>query len=241
MLQVTRSGLSFVRDSTWAAQKAAYRERHLARLPDFIEPSLLATIPPMLDAGVFHYADHAYKEEQTGDDNVFATELRLDSHTTPAKLLRFITCRDELFRAIAELVGADDIICGFLGRCFRRLPEHYDGWHRDDIEGRVVGLSLGLQPEPFVGGEFQMSNDRSGVLTTFPPPAFGEATVFDISPHLTHRVRRVKTDIPRISWAGWFLTKKHGPLQDLVHIDDVPPTEPASPNHSERSPAKMPA
>ena len=240
MIQITRSGTSLVRDAAWEAQKAAFKERHLARLSNFVEPSLLGTMKAMLDAGTFHHADHTAQ-----DDNrkcfVLATELRLELNDPLGKLLRFITCRTDLYQAIGELIDADDAIHGFFGRCFKRLPEHYDGWHQDSIEGRLVGLSLGLQPEPFVGGEFQMTNSKTGVTTTFPPPSFGEATIFDISPHLIHRVRRVKTETPRISWAGWFTKdRQSGIFYDLIS-DKTPLTSSMSPSHPKRSRAKAPA
>lgn len=240
MLQITRSGTSLVRDAAWEAQKAAFKERHLARLNNFVEPGLLATMKAMLDAGTFHHADHPAQDDD-GKDFVLATELRLDINDPLARLLRFITCREDLFQAIGELTDADDAILGFFGRCFKRLPEHYDGWHQDSIKGRLVGLSLGLQPEPFVGGEFQMTNSNTGVTTTFPPPSFGEATIFDISPHLVHRVRRVKTETPRISWAGWFLKDRNsGILHDLVR-EETPLAASASLGHPKRSAARAPA
>ena len=151
---------------------------------------------PMVDAGEFRYGHHLNKRARP-----YATELRLQRHDPLAKLLRFITCRPRLYRAIAELIDRE--VCALDGRCYKRGPEHFDNWHKDDFGGRVAGFSLGLQPEAIVGGEFETMDEKTGDVSTFAPPSFGEVTIFDIS--LPHRVCPVKSATPRICWAGWFL------------------------------------
>ena len=168
------------------------------RIEGFIEPGLLDAMRPLVDAGDFRYNRHL---KEGGCP--FATELRLWRHDPLAKLLRFITARRELYQAISELTDRE--IRAVNGRCYKRSPEHFDDWHRDDVHGRVVGFSLGLQPEAIVGGEFQMRDEKTGEVSTFAPPSFGEVTIFDIDSSLSHRVRRVEGATPRICWAGWFL------------------------------------
>ena len=144
----------------------------------------------------------------------YATELCLWPHAPLAKLLLFITSRRELYQAISELTDRE--IRAVAGRCYKRGPEHFDDWHGDNIRGRVVGFSLGLQPEAIIGGEFQMKNRKTGVVSTFAPPSFGEVTIFDIDSSLRHRVCRTMSATPRIVWAGWFLKEGEDPLRKLV-------------------------
>ena len=206
MIQITRHGLSFVRDAAWAAQRAAFKERHFARIGGFVEPGLLDAMRPLVDAGDFRYNHY--------QNPPYATELRLWPHAPLAKLLLFITSRRELYQAISELTDRE--IRAVVGRCYKRGPEHFDDWHGDNIRGRVVGFSLGLQPEAIIGGEFQMKNRKTGVVSTFAPPSFGEVTIFDIDRSLRHRVCRTMSATPRIVWAGWFLKEGEAPPRKLV-------------------------
>ena len=209
MIQITRHGLSFVRDAAWAAQRAAFKERHFARFEGFVEPSLLDALTPLLAAGDFRYNHHLNKKGRP-----YATELRLWPRDPLAKLLRFITSRRELYQAVSELVGRE--VRAVDGRCYKRGPEHFDNWHRDDICGRVAGFSLGLQREAIVGGEFEMMDETTGVVSAFAPPSFGEVTIFDIDVSLAHRVCRVESATERICWAGWFLKEGEDPFRKLV-------------------------
>ncbi len=209
MIQIARHGLSFVRDAAWTAQRAAFKERHFARFEGFVEPGLLDALTPLLAAGDFRYGAHLNERGV-----VCTTELRLWHRDPLAKLLRFITSRRELHQAISELVGRE--VRALDGRCYKRGPEHFDDWHGDDICGRVAGFSLGLQREAIVGGEFEMKNWKTGAASTFAPPSFGEATIFDIDASLVHRVCRVESATQRICWAGWFLEEGEDPLRKLV-------------------------
>ena len=216
MIQITRHGTSFVRDAAWTAQRAAFKERRFVRLEGFVEPALLDALMPLVDAGDFRYRHHLDTA-----DRPYATEFCLWHDDPLAKLLRFLTSRRELYRAVSELTDRE--IRAVDGRCYKRGPEHFDNWHRDDACGRVVGFSLGLQREALVGGEFEMKNKKTGVVSTFAPPSFGEVTIFDIDVSLAHRVCRVESATPRICWAGWFLKEGEDPLRKLGRLGGALP------------------
>lgn len=198
MIQITRHGPSFVSDAAWAAQCVAFKERRFVRFEGFVEPGLLDALMPLVDAGDFRYRHHLGTAGRP-----YATEFCLWHHDPLAKLLRFLTAHRELYRAVSDLIGRE--VCALDARCYKRGPEHFDYWHRDDICGRIAGMSLGLQPEAVVGGEFQMKDEKTGRVSTFAPPSFGEAAIFDIDSSLSHRVCRTTGATPRIVWAGWFL------------------------------------
>src|SRR6202035_2809333 len=90
---------------------------------------------------------------------------------------------------------------------YRMRPElgHYDLWHNDVLDNRVIGMSLNLSPRGYSGGLFQLrarGSDR--VLIDIANTGFGDGIIFRISSDLEHRVSAVEGAEPKTAFAGWF-------------------------------------
>lgn len=173
--------------------------------------------PSLLEAVVPHLADRFFapKEHAGHGGTVIGTELCLREDSPVAPMLSLLANQEGLLRAAEELADSTDAFRFFDGRCYQMLPGvHFDSWHSDWGEGRRVGLSLNMQPRPISGGELQLRDDKTGVMNTFPAPAFGDACIFRLAPHLAHRTLAVKGDVPKRSYAGWFSIEPRaaGPL-----------------------------
>jgi hypothetical protein len=78
-----------------------------------------------------------------------------------------------------------------------------DALDGDWSHGRLIGMSVSLTREPYVGGHF-LPRERSDdpILCDVHNTALGDAIVFRLSDRLVHRVSDVKG--PVTSFAGWF-------------------------------------
>jgi hypothetical protein len=111
-----------------------------------------------------------------------------------------------LFAAVREVTGCDSIGC-FEGRVYRMAPggEHYDSWHNDLAEGRMVAMSVNLSREPYAGGVLQMR--RRGPKEVFAEVTnvgAGDAILFRLDSELQHRVTPVQGSTSKTAFAGWF-------------------------------------
>ena len=98
-----------------------------------------------------------------------------------------------MFQMVQQVTGCGPIGC-FTGRVYRMLPGpgHYDSWHTDAIEHRIVGMSVNLGRGMYTGGVFQLRELRSQkLLSEVANTGPGDAILFRISPDLAHRVTPV--------------------------------------------------
>jgi Rps23 Pro-64 3,4-dihydroxylase Tpa1-like proline 4-hydroxylase len=85
---------------------------------------------------------------------------------------------------------------------------HYDSWHSDVGQDRLVALSLNLGREPFEGGLLQIRRaDSPEIIAEIANRATGDAVIFRIDPSLRHRVGPVEGHVPRTAYAGWFRSR----------------------------------
>jgi hypothetical protein len=133
-------------------------------------------------------------------------ELVLDNQPALAAL-RWIVNTPEFLRAIEYITGCGPISV-FDGRIYRMDPgtDHYDSWHDDTADNRVVGMSLNLSCLPYSGGVFQLRQKNGPILCELPNVVHGDAIIFRISPKLSHRVTAMEGTEPKIAFAGWFRT-----------------------------------
>lgn len=223
MLQLNRQGLLFVKDAAWAQQKAAFESQHYAVFREFMAPSLL-------DAVVRHLAQRSFipRDHDRGDGGLIGTELCLKGDALVAPLLGLLVNQEGMLRAAEEFAGSADAFRFFDGRCYQMLPGvHFDNWHSDWDHGRRVGFSVNLQPLRLSGAELQMRNEETGAVATFPAPAFGDACIFRLAPHLSHRTLAVRGAVPKRCYAGWFSTQP--PASGLLKIGWRELVEPARP------------
>src|SRR5207253_326319 len=95
----------------------------------------------------------------------------------------------------------------FEGRVYRLSPGtgHYDSWHNDVGEDRLVAMSINLGRTPFQGGLLQIRRaDSPALVREVANPTPGDAVIFRIDPAYCHRVGPVTGSVARTACAGWF-------------------------------------
>lgn len=202
VIALGRGGARAIKGVEWTAQREALDRRHCVLLKNFVPPSLLRQVQPLLKTRRFVESVH-----DGGAAMKIASELTLVDSDPLAKLLEFVTNQAALFEAVEAFTGCDGIQA-FVGRGFKMNSGHFDSWHNDHGKDapRRIGLSINLQAAPVCGGEFQIRHTWSDAVHTFPTPGFGDALLFRLGRLLYHRVLPIKGAVPRFCYAGWFVT-----------------------------------
>jgi hypothetical protein len=193
-IQRQRTLIDFMPESLSSAQDH-FRNFAYLKLPAFIEPSLLRQLMDALDGTEFHERVHpgigvelcAAPGAVTG-----ALEMMMNDRT--------------LRSFVSELTGCGPIGC-YEGRIYRLNPAdgHYDSWHSDVGEERLLAVSINLSRNRFEGGRLQIRRaDSNDVLADVDNPIAGDAVMFRVHPSMRHRVASVTGTHPRTAWAGWF-------------------------------------
>jgi len=172
-----------------------FQKNHFVRLPDLIHKVLLEEI----------YSQIVTADWQEKIHDGIGTEVCLNDPGT-VSLINFLFNDQDLFKIIQTITACEPIGC-FQGRVYRMIPNsgHYDSWHTDFGEDRLLALSLNLGKESYEGGLLQIRHD--GVINSLieaPNPHFGDAVLFQISRELRHRVTNVEGNVPKTAFAGWF-------------------------------------
>ena len=193
-LQHDRTLIAFSEDQVRCAQEHFKTYAYL-KLPSFIEPSLLARLLDVLDVTAFHERVHPG----------IGTELC--AAPGPATGALELMMNDSTLQAfVSKLTGCGPIGC-YEGRIYRLDPAdgHYDSWHSDVGQDRMLAVSVNLCRMPFEGGRLQIRRaDSEEVLAEVDNPTPGDAVMFLVDPSMRHRVASVTGTYPRTAWAGWF-------------------------------------
>jgi len=196
MIQVTRSGVTFRGTNTdLKTLRGQFDQQHCVLLRDFFEPELLSLARQCLDRASFQ--DH--------HDSGIAEELMAEDRTLNG-LLHMVTNNPKLFELVRQITGCDPIGC-FGGRVYRMIPggSHYDTWHSDVGDNRLITLSLNLSAEVYSGGLLQLRELESGrIVHEVANTGLGDAILFRISPKLCHRVNALEGTAAKTAFAGWF-------------------------------------
>ena len=195
MIQLTRSGLASHRTSDIETLRAQFSDQQCVQLPRFLDPDLLARLQEQVD--------HAQFDDRVHDD--IGRELCMTSNAA-LSWLYFLANDPEVFRMVQQVTGCGPIGC-FTGRVYRMLPGpgHYDSWHTDALEHRVVGMSVNLGRGIYTGGVFELRELRSQkLLSEVANTGPGDAILFRISRDLAHRVTPVAGIADKTAFAGWF-------------------------------------
>jgi 2OG-Fe(II) oxygenase superfamily len=197
LIQLTRKGL--VVTGTQAdldSLRTKFAVDNYVILPKLYEPSLLGEILQRVQAARFLPRDH----KEVG------LELCMADHRTTA-LLAFLQSNPAFLRIIERITGQAQI-GEFSGRVYQMNSSggHYDNWHSDLADRRVVTMSVNLSPQVYEGGALQLKlRDSTEILQEVRNTGLGDALLFRISADLIHRVQGVTGDHPKIAFAGWFL------------------------------------
>jgi len=194
MIQLKKSG-SVLDFGDIERLNAKFAETQCILLPTLVEPCLLDFLLRRMEAGQWRVKVH----EGIG------TEVILDD--PPAvHLLHFLANTPAFLSAVHQITGCT-LPTWFGGRVYRFSPNsgHYDSWHDDFQDGRLIGMSLNLSPRGYSGGIFQLRERKSkSMLTEVANTGWGDATLFRISRELQHQVTDVTGDEPKTAFAGWF-------------------------------------
>ncbi len=183
-----------------AALAAEFNHQHYLRLSELLDPGLLHSIQLEIDRGEF------YKRVHKGIGNDLCLK---GGGSTAFGALLFLMNDEELFQIIQDITKCARIGC-FDGRVYRVTPGqgHRDSWHDDQIEQRLVGLTLNLSKEVYDGGILQIRDRNSGkILSEVANVGIGDAVVFRLSSRLEHRITEVKGKASKTAFAGWFRAK----------------------------------
>jgi hypothetical protein len=199
VLQLTRSGpaLSWT-DADLRRLRTQFDERHCIRLPS------------LLDADEFAYLQRQLERAAFADKKHGNIGVEVCLQESPAlHLLNFLTNDDRFFELVRRLTGCGPIGT-FLGRVYRMVPGsgHYDSWHSDCVDHRMIGMSLNLSDGVYSGGVFQLRRkDSAEILIEAPNTGPGDAILFRIAGDIQHRVTGVEGAVSKTAFAGWFVSE----------------------------------
>ncbi|HUS20089.1 MAG TPA: 2OG-Fe(II) oxygenase [Terriglobales bacterium] len=174
--------------------RAEFSSLHTLKFEGFLAPPLLAIVARFLQEVPFHEHSDGIARELKMEDNVGVHMLRLQMNDR------------KLHEVIARITGYDNIH-SFKGRIYRMRPggEHRDNWHDDFGEGRLIGMSINLSPEPYEGGTFQIKyRDTDRLIRTLPNLGPGDAILFRLGDNFLHRVSPIEGAKDKTAFAGWF-------------------------------------
>ena len=183
-----------------------FNEKQCIRLPAFLDPKIVGEVQEKIRSAVFYNRVHK--------------DIALESCMKPNKaveLLNFLFNDPRLFDLIRTITGAGPIGC-FVGRIYKMVPggPHYDTWHGDLVEGRLLAMSINLsEGGAYEGGELQIKDKPSGkILCKIKHSGSGGMIMFRIAKNLRHRVLPIEGNVPRMVYAGWF--RSHPPFMELL-------------------------
>jgi len=195
-MQITRAGaIVHLAKDELPSIRTTFAQQHWLRLPNFLDTRLLELIEKKL-----HETEYCVVDRETGVElrprdctAYLATELLLNS--------------PKLFRAIEQITGCVRIAC-FSGRIYRRPPSptYFNRWHTDITgEGRLIALSINLNPEPYEGGALQIRSAKTHkILSEVYNRCYGDAIIFPVDEKFEHRVGAVESGAAKTALAGWF-------------------------------------
>ena len=214
MIQVTRLGTVF-RGSKPDMDRlgAEFAEESCVTLEGFLEPELVTIVQTRIEQSDFYDRIH----EQIGPNKELCMVPGFVHN-----LLHLLLNRRELFELI-HAISQCEHIGSFRGRVYRVVPNHghFDDWHDDLVDYRLVGMSINLSTERYSGGLFQLRDCSSGqIINEIANVGFGDAILFKLASHLEHRITPVEGIASKTAFAGWFKSQPH--FLDLLKAQDDP-------------------
>ena len=152
VIQITKTGANIPSAvDEFAALRKTFVEQHWLVLPNFLDARLLELIAKKLEGAEYRVVNRETGVELRPSDCTLylATELLLNSPS--------------LFRAIEQITDCARIAC-FSGRIYRRPASstYFNRWHTDITdEGRMIALSINLNPERYKGGALQIRSAKT--------------------------------------------------------------------------------
>lgn len=198
VIQITKSETFFLNiDKDLKKLNSEFNKNHHVKLLSFLESSLLSFIQTKISQAGFYEFKHSTVDA--------VDEFLIDESIN--NTLNFLLNDKKLFQFIEQVTSCPKI-GSFYGRTCKMSANHYDDWHSDMIDNRMIALSINLSTEVYAGGILQIRNEKTKeILYEVANAGFGDAIIFKIDPGLNHRVTEVKNGTSRIVFAGWFRSK----------------------------------
>jgi hypothetical protein len=172
-----------------------FRAHGFLKLRGLIEPRLLGSLLDAIDRTEFRNRVH---------DGI-GVELCAEQGPV-SSTLEFLMNDPALAETISSLTECGAIGC-FEGRVYRMVPQsdHYDSWHSDVGQDRLIAVSINLGRSPYEGGVLQIRRASDAtMLAEVENRTTGDAVIFKVHPSLRHRVGPVEGSEPRTAYAGWY-------------------------------------
>lgn len=173
-----------------------FGRRHCLLIPGLFDHALADEIARLVEGSGF------YRREHPG----IGVEACMEVNATLAWLLLLVN--DERMLEVVRSITSCEPIGHFNGRVYRLEPstDHYDSWHDDLGEGRLVAMSINLGRQPYEGGALEVRDRRTGASAEARSAHTGDALLFELGEHLEHHVLPVTGETARTVFAGWFKT-----------------------------------
>jgi hypothetical protein len=200
VIRLTRKGVVFSgTQEGLASLREKYERDDYVILPRLFEPALFEELLRRVEDAPFVPRDH---------DGI-ALELCMADKITTA-MMDFFPNNPSFLRLVEQITGQPRL-GEFNGRVYRMTSSdgHFDHWHNDCIDDRVVTMSVNLSRQVYSGGALQIRGRSSKeILQEIYNTGFGDALLFRISKELAHRVQAVTGEVPKTAYAGWFLQRE---------------------------------
>jgi hypothetical protein len=213
MIQIRNTGFAFsVSDEELKRMRDQFGAKKYILLPLFLAAGFLQVIRNKIARAKFFEKVH-------GDSVRLSVEHCMENNAATAALHLAVNS-PEFFQFIQRATGCGRIGC-FEGRVYRMVPgqNHYDSWHNDVKDGRILAMSINLSTGVYEGGVLQIRDRESGqVLQEVANTGPGDAIIFRISPTLQHRLTDVTGTEAKTAFAGWF---KPSPKYQVVLMESL--------------------
>lgn len=199
MVQIRNSGLIL----SISAKEIEHLRTQFERQTCILLPTILA--PDLLQVIQQKIAEAEFFEKAHGHSVRLSVELCMKNNAASAAL-HLLANNPKFFHFVQQVTGCDQIGC-FMGRVYRLIPEsyHYDSWHDDVKDNRILAMSINLSTDKYDGGILQIRDRRSNQITyEIANIGFGDCIIFTLAPHLQHRVTSVTGTVAKTAFAGWF-------------------------------------
>jgi len=203
-IELTKRGPKITSDqAVIEALRAEFASRSFIYLRQLIAPEILDLFCSNVEKGGFQRMEHPAGAE------LDTTDLKTSA------MIEVLFNNTRLFEFIRRITDCGSI-GSFSGRVYRYLPDedHYDRWHNDLVQHRLVALSINLNKQPYEGGLLELKDKDRQIVESIPNTVFGDGILFRLADHLEHRRTTVRGNVPKTAIAGWFRSEPR--FMDLI-------------------------
>ena len=186
--------LSVPAEDELACLRDEFASRHCLMIPSLVDEALADQIARFVESSDFYRREH---------DGIGVEEC-MEVNATLAWLLLLVNDK-RMLEVVRSITGCGPI-GHFAGRVYRLEPsaDHYDSWHDDLGDGRLIAMSINLGRQPYEGGTLEVRDRRTNRTTEVRSAHIGDGLLFDLGDDLEHRVLPVTGENARTVFAGWF-------------------------------------